>query len=228
MIIGIHSFKGGSGKTFVALNLGYLLSEIKNVCIIEMDMRAPCLYTFFKTNKYINTLLSKKDSIKKYILRVRKNLSVIPASPTLRDIKSDIKRRDAESIKILKRLQEISSELLRMGFEYIIIDCPPGLSYTSINSMIISDIILFISRPEKAEIQGLELLFEVSKRINKPKYVVLNRVTEDININLPIIAKIPCSCDISMDYPFFVELSKEHEVTKALRRLSEFILKLKP
>ncbi len=226
MIVGLHSFKGGSGKTFIALNLGHLISSKKKVCLIEMDLRAPSFHTFFKCKRYINDLLRKKDDVRKYLVEVKRNLFIIPASPMLRDIRGDIIRRDSESIRILKRLVDIVSEIKSLGFDYVFIDNPPGLSYTSINSMIVSDVIILVSRPEKAEIKGLELLLEISENVEKPKYIVLNRVAKDISINLPVVAKIPCSCDVNMDYPFFVELNKDHKVTKALKELSEFILKL--
>ncbi len=227
MIIGLHSFKGGSGKSFIALNLGYLISREKKVCVVEMDLRAPSFHTFFKCKKYINSLLRKDDDITDYLVNPKENLYIIPASPSIEDIRRDLIREDVKSIKMLERLQEIILKLLKMDFEYVIIDNPPGLGYMSINSMIVSDMILFISRPEKADIDGLKILFNISKNINKPKYVVLNRVNKDVKLDFPVIVKIPCSCDVSMDYPFFVELNEDHEVSESLKELSKYILKKK-
>ena len=223
MIVGIHSFKGGSGKTFVALNLGYLLSMERRVCVLELDLRAPALYTFFRGERYINELLSGRGNAEEYLLRVRKNLSVLMASPALKDIKTCLRREDVEGVRMLGRLQEVVSELRSLDFELILIDNSPGLSYMSVNSMILSDLLLFVARPERQEVEGLRNLFEVSKNIEKPKYVVLNRSTGDAALPYEVAARIPCSCDVTMDYPFFVERHENHEVSGALKQLAEFI-----
>ena len=54
----------------------------------------------------------------------------------------------------------------------------PGLSYMSVNSMLVSDLIFFVSRTEKDDLAGLKILYQVSKNIERPKYVILNRVTK--------------------------------------------------
>ncbi|ADC65036.1 Cobyrinic acid ac-diamide synthase [Ferroglobus placidus DSM 10642] len=230
MIIGLHSFKGGSGKTFVATNLGYKLSEKgRKVCVIELDMKAPSLHSFFETEKFVNELLTKKASARDYLNEVKENLSVIVASPSLQEIKRDLMRSDVESLKILKRLQEVLAELKSMNFDFIILDNPPGLSYMSVNSMLVSDIIFFVSRAEKDDLAGLNILYEVSKNVEKQKYVILNRITErtkNIRLSYPVAAKIPCSCEIT-DEPFFVETFKEHEVSRAFDELAEKILGLR-
>ena len=229
MIIGLHSFKGGSGKTFVAMNLGYMLSEEgKKTCIIELDMKAPSLHSFFETKKFVNDLLRKKASVEDCLTEVRKNLSVIAASLSVQEIRRDLIRSDVESLKILGRLQEVLAELKGMGFDFVILDNSPGLSYMGVNSMLLSDLIFFVSRTEKDDLAGLDILYDVSKNIEKPKYVILNRVTKslkDIELKFPVATKIPCSCEVSDD-PFFVEFHREHDISKAFNSLVEKILKI--
>ncbi len=226
MILGLHSFKGGSGKTFVATNLGYKLSESgKKVCIIELDLKAPSLHSYFESSNFVNDLLSKKVSVEECLIKARKNLSIIIASPSIQEIRKELVRSDVESLKILERLQKVLTELKLMGFDYIILDNSPGLSYMSVNSMLVSDIIFFVSRAEKDDLAGLRILYEVSKNVEKPKYVILNRVTKEAEIEFPVVAKIPCSCEVP-DHPFFVEINREHEISKAFDTLVEKILKI--
>ena len=93
MIIGLYSFKGGSGKTFVATNLAYILSgRGKSVCLIELDMRAPSLHWYFEGEKFINELLSGKERAENYIRMIRKNLGVIMANPSPDEIRKDLTR----------------------------------------------------------------------------------------------------------------------------------------
>ncbi len=234
--IGIHSFKGGAGKTFLALNLAYLLSSKKNVCLVDFDLRAPSLYAFFgdyeekRVNdnvkdkpRYLNHLIEDVENFESYLLPVKENLSVILASPNIEEIKRDLRKKEKDEMKVLERLMELKGKL-REIFDYAIFDTSPGLSYRSINSMLISDILLFVARPERIDVEGLKRLEEVTSTLEKPKYVVLNRVSQDVNfdIDIPIIAKIPCSCNISMDEPFFVKDNPEDPVTKSIEELAKF------
>ncbi len=47
-VLTLHSYKGGTGKTFIATNLAAALaSEGKRVCLIDFDLRAPSLAKVF-------------------------------------------------------------------------------------------------------------------------------------------------------------------------------------
>jgi len=221
--IGLHSFKGGAGKTFIALNLSYILSKVNRVCLVDFDLRAPSLYTFFKGNEYINHLLAKRDDPEKYLVRIFDNLSVILASPDLNEIKRDIQKNEKEEMRLLEGLLDLKS-FLEKKFDYVVFDTSPGLSYRSINSMLISDIILFVCRPEKIDLEGLRKLAKVTENLKVPKFVILNRVQKNVKVNSPlkVISKIPCSCDISMDKPFYVKDNPETPITKSIEELARF------
>lgn len=225
MIVTVHSFKGGTGKTFIALNLAYMLSRSNKVCLIDFDFRAPSLYLFFGRGnaRYINELLDGSAKLEDCLIRVSENLSVMLASPKLEDIRKDLRRDDREEMRILERLIALKSEL--NDFDYVIVDTSPGLSYRSINALLISDLILLVVRADRLDLNGLKTLLEVIKEIKTPKFVVLNRVVRDVelDLNVPIAAKIPCSCDVSMDHPFFVERFPQHNVTRGIEELVKFI-----
>jgi len=49
MIITVHSYKGGTGKTLISANLAMIFaSRGKNVCLLDLDFRAPSLFSPFK------------------------------------------------------------------------------------------------------------------------------------------------------------------------------------
>lgn len=224
-MVTIHSFKGGTGKTFIALNLAYLLSKKSKVCLIDFDFRAPSLHLFFgrKGAKYINELLEGSAKLEDCLIEVSDTLSVILASPKPEDIRRDLRRDDREEMRILERLIKLKSELGK--FDYVILDTSPGLSYRSINALLVGDLILLVARADRLDINGLKTLLDVIEQIKTPKFVVLNRVVGDVDVdlNVPIATKIPCSCDVNMDYPFFIERFPQHEVSKSIEKITELL-----
>ncbi|MCX6644506.1 MAG: P-loop NTPase, partial [Candidatus Bathyarchaeota archaeon] len=49
-IIAVHSYKGGTGKTLLSVNLAATLAKNgKKVCIFDLDFRAPSLFAILKT-----------------------------------------------------------------------------------------------------------------------------------------------------------------------------------
>jgi len=61
--IAIHSYKGGTGKTSIAVNLAVIYAiKGKNVCILDYDFRAPSLQIAFKEKPrfWLNDFLGRK------------------------------------------------------------------------------------------------------------------------------------------------------------------------
>jgi len=222
--ISVHSFKGGVGKTFIALNLARILSEKSSVCLVDLDLLAPSLYSFFSTECYLNDFLYRNVNVKECIVKVSNNLYTILASPNSQDIKKELRKSDREEMKTLEKLMELKQSL---EFEYLILDTHPGLSYSSINSLILSDFIFVVLRPDKIDIDGTKNMLDIISNLSKPVYGIVNRdCGKEIEVGIGIVARIPCSCDVSMDYPFFVEKFEKHEITEAIRELASFVSKL--
>ena len=61
-IIAVHSYKGGTGKTLLSVNLAATFAKMgKKVCVFDLDFRAPSLFAILKTpnadfwlNDYLN------------------------------------------------------------------------------------------------------------------------------------------------------------------------------
>ena len=85
-IIAVHSYKGGTGKTLLSVNLAATFAKAgKKVCIFDLDFRAPSLFAILKAenaefwfNDYLNNTcdaekvlvdLSSKVSAERQVLR---------------------------------------------------------------------------------------------------------------------------------------------------------------
>lgn len=243
MIITLHSYKGGTGKTLLSTNLAMIYADKgKKVCLLDLDLRAPSLSaTFRNENKYwINDYLSKAceidsvltDCTPKYMKTGR--LFVGLANPSTKAIR-EISAKDRKwGMKALGRLLALKNSLIEeMDFDYVICDTSPGLQYASINAIVAADAALVVTSIDKSDVEGTQRMVEDLYDIYEKKTgIIVNKVPETILLgrtpikldthNLPIIGLIPCSCDVLQsagNYLFTVE-KKWHPVTQALLDIS--------
>ncbi|WP_290899705.1 ParA family protein [Ferroglobus sp.] len=151
-VLSLHSFKGGTGKTFIALNLAYLLSEKNKVCIVDLDLVTLSLYSFFSSEFYLNDLLYRNRDLEDCIVRVSENLHAILASPDVEDIRRELRKDDRMEMRTLERLMILKQKI--EDFNYVILDTHPDLSYFSVNSLILSDVVFLVLRPDRMTWMG--------------------------------------------------------------------------
>jgi chromosome partitioning protein len=191
---------------------------------VDLDLIAPSLFSFFKSSHYLNDFLYGNADVRDCIVKVSDNLYVIPASPDPQDIKKELRKSDKEEMKTLERLMVLKRNL---DFDYVILDTHPGLSYSSINSLILSDVVFLVLRPDKIDVDGTKSMLKITENLPKPVYGVVNRdYGKSVELGIDIVARIPCSCDVTMDSPFFVKDFEDHEVTQSIKELAAFVLGL--
>ena len=73
-IIAVHSYKGGTGKTSMSVNLAATFAKKgKKVCVFDLDFRAPSLFAILKTpnaefwfNDYLNNTCEIRQSTHRF------------------------------------------------------------------------------------------------------------------------------------------------------------------
>ena len=168
-VITFHSYKGGTGKSFLSLNTAAYLSKVehKKVIVLDYDFRAPTLVHKFKPNmnkiRFLNEFLEGKYSINEMIFDQTEFLqsketekfqfSVAYASPKSRDMQEmQMKTRQWQQ----KALTILMGGLLKIKNDYdvVIIDSSPGITYDSLNAMSSSDAVILVATPDMVDIQG--------------------------------------------------------------------------
>ncbi|WP_458746732.1 ParA family protein [Candidatus Nitrosocosmicus sp. T] len=201
-VIAFHSYKGGTGKTTLAVNLSAnLVSKGYNVLLIDMDVYAPSLYVYFNIqpkkwiNDYLNDKISFSDSIydfshvlKEFHLntRIKENVGSFhtvfsnPSKQEITDLDS-VMRKDSSKSQMLKKMLFLKETgIADTDYDYIILDTSPGIRYWSINSLAISDTIFLSLKMDNIDIEGTKHLamdvYGSFTSYGTISYLLLNRV----------------------------------------------------
>ena len=247
MIIALHSYKGGTGKTLLSVNLAILFAKMgKKVCLLDLDLRAPSIHSVFKngTEYWVNDYLSKACKIEKVLSDCTSNdmakgkLLVGLANPSteaIRDMESKDRKWEMEA---LGRLFSLRTSLLNeMHLDYVFFDTSPGLQYSAINAIVSADIVLVVMSQDKSDVEGtrrmMRDLYELFEKktgiiLNKVPFEHFSAVTQKNNsiklatYQLPIVGVIPCSCDIlaAEGKCLFASEKPKHPFTKTLQKIA--------
>jgi len=254
-VIAVHSYKGGTGKTILSINLAAaLVKHGKKVCLMDLDFRAPSLSTLLKVEKadyWLNDYLNGICGIDKVLIdlteRIRDGgkLFVGLANPTTEAIR-DISAKDRKwEMRALGRLLSLRNTLLNdKGFDYLVFDTSPGLQYSSINAIVSADLVIVASTLDKSDVEGTKrMLKELYDLFEKKTRIVTNKVLYGENIKsvkdvrsqmeelygVPILGVIPCFCDVSRAKGtlIFVEDKPDHPFTKIMDEIATELEKVK-
>ncbi|MCS7131735.1 MAG: MinD/ParA family protein [Hadesarchaea archaeon] len=222
MLIAVHSFKGGTGKTLISTNLAATLASWgRNVCLVDFDVRAPSLDAVFPAdgkvwvNDYLDGRCEAMDMLKDFSKEkgTRGRLLVALANPSMQAIREVVTKNSKWEMRALHRLLSLKDFLLKkLGIDYIFVDTSPGLSYASINAVAASDLVLVISTWDASDVAGAQgMVGELYGLLEKRAMVLMNKIPEQLIIGdmkarmveqfkkafkLPVIDLLPCYCDI--------------------------------
>jgi len=167
-ILTVCSFKGGTGKTTVTLNLGASFAKKgKNVLLIDFDAQANLTTGLGydpDANDSLAPVLQGKKQIADVILPTsHPRLSLIPADTWLERV--EVTEALAADRYSHERLREILRPLTR--FDTIIIDTPPSLSWLTESALIASQYALVAATPEFYSIKGLQRLSQFMESLSQ-------------------------------------------------------------
>jgi chromosome partitioning protein len=166
MIISIASQKGGVGKTSTAISLAAgLAHKGKRTLLIDIDSQANSSkvlmpnYSDIPAEKTIYNTVLGRNPLPVHQTKVA-NLSIVPShillSNTDIELTTAIDHREA---RLKSELDNVAGE-----FDYVFIDCPPTLSWLTINALTASDKVMVVVSPGYFE---LDSIVQISKTIKE-------------------------------------------------------------
>jgi MinD-like ATPase involved in chromosome partitioning or flagellar assembly len=250
-IIAVHSYKGGTGKTLLSVNLAATLAKMgKKVCIFDLDFRAPSLFAILKTpnaefwlNDYLNNTCEIDKTLIDLSSRVPGNGKLYtclanPATEAIRDISSKDRKWEMRALGRLLALRE--SMLKDLKFDYLFFDTSPGLQYSSINAIVAADFVVVATTGDRSDVDGTKrMLAELYNLFEKKTGLVLNKVLDTsitakktemrnkikADYQVPMLGMVPCFCEIlrAEGNLIFVQDKPDHPFTKVLAEMARKI-----
>jgi chromosome partitioning protein len=166
MVISIASQKGGVGKTSTAISLAAgLARKGKKTLLIDIDSQANSSKVLIPNYQTVN----KNDTIYVMILERKPlpiqitgvpNLDIIPSHILLSN--TDIELTTALDHREARLKNEL--EAVKGTYEFVIIDCPPTLSWLTLNAFTASDKAVVVVSPGYFE---LDSIVQISKTISE-------------------------------------------------------------
>jgi ATP-binding protein involved in chromosome partitioning len=202
-IIGVHSGKGGVGKTFVAVNLAYALAATgKTVGLLDADIDCPNIVKFLNLRDMaLNGTREGRIYPMEYkgVKLVSTHfLSDAPAEPMI--VRGPIKH---------KVLAELLSQVEWGELDTLVIDLPPGTSDVPMSSMMIGNMsgMVIVTTPQKEAVMDAKKSVLMAKDLDVPVLGILENMSGEVfgtgsgerlaeELEVPFLGSVPLAKEI--------------------------------
>ena len=169
MIVAVASQKGGTGKTSTAISLASGLARSgKRVLLVDVDSQANSSKVLLPD--YLK--LKRDDTVCRSIL-ARQPLPIHPTSIPRLDIvpshillsNTDVElttAKDHREARLKDQLDKVSGE-----YDYVFIDCPPALSWLTLNAFTAADRVLVVVSPGYFELDSIVQLGKTIEEVRE-------------------------------------------------------------
>lgn len=169
MVTAIASQKGGTGKTTtaIALSAGLALKG-KQVLLIDTDSQANASkvlvesYARLPPDQTIYRTILERQPLSIQRSKVP-NLDIVPAHILLSNTDLELtSARDHREARLRNQLEPVKTK-----YDYIFIDCPPALSWLTINAFTAADQALVVVSPGYFELDSIVQLTKTVKEVQE-------------------------------------------------------------
>ncbi len=194
LIVAVHSFRGGTGKSNLTANLAIILaSQGGRLAVVDTDLQSPGIHLLFnleeeRTGKVLNDYLWRRCPIEETVHDVTPPMVAERGGAVLL-IPSSVKT--AEIARVLREGYDVG--LLSDGFhalisklrlDYLLLDTHPGVNEETLLSIAVSDVSVLILRPDQQDYQGTAVTLEITRKLGVPRVLlVVNKAAAWLDLN---------------------------------------------
>jgi chromosome partitioning protein len=170
-IIAIANQKGGVGKTTTTINLGAALARLGcKVLIVDLDPQGNAstgLGIATDDREYTTYELLLDDVALSEVIRPTETtgLHIVPATVDLSSADVELVSNEKRSFLLHDALRQFAMDDL--GYDYILIDCPPSLNLLTVNAMVAAHSVLVPLQSEFFALEGLSQLMLTIREVRQ-------------------------------------------------------------
>ena len=243
-VVSVHSFRGGTGKSNTTANLAATYaSQGRRVGVIDTDIQSPGIHVLFglagdEVEASLNDFLWHGRPIGEVAQDVTAGIGMpvpgrvflIPSSMKPGEI-ARILREGYDAQRLTEGLRQLVTEL---SLDVLLIDTHPGLNEETLLSLVLSDALLIVMRPDKQDYEGTGITARVAQELQVPRIrIAVNKVPDSFDraavaarveeaYGCPVAAVLPHSDDLMRlaSEGIFVARYPDHEVSRLFRQIA--------
>mgnify|MGYP006268819171 CR=1 FL=1 len=255
VVVSVHSFRGGTGKSNITANVAaVLVAAGLRVAVVDTDIQSPGIHVLFgladTPRPGLNEYLWGNQPITDVAIDVSDRVaahSPITGSGALYLVRSSVNATDIARVLHegydIARLRDGFRELASgLGLDVVLVDTHPGLNEETLLSVMISDALVLILRPDRQDFEGTAVTLGVARRLKVPEvWMVCNKVPSGVDLSqfavdlskqydADTVAVLPLSEDLvhNASADLFALLRPEHLWSINVARVAERIRSIKP
>jgi MinD-like ATPase involved in chromosome partitioning or flagellar assembly len=189
LIVSVHSFRGGTGKSNTTANLAALMAlGGRRVGVIDADIQSPGIHALFgidgdDVTASLNDFLWHGREISQVAQDITDRLGdgstgrlfFIPSSMQPGEI-TRVLREGYDAQRLTEGLRQLVVEL---QLDALFIDTHPGLNEETLLSLVISHTLVIVMRPDRQDYEGTGITARVAQELEVPRrLMVVNRAPE--------------------------------------------------
>jgi MinD-like ATPase involved in chromosome partitioning or flagellar assembly len=246
-IVCLHSYRRGTGKTSLTVNLATLMALAgKKVAIIDAALQAPSTQFFFDLGQteircFFNDFLDGRCELETVLYDVTPFLKAEIAgqlflAPTNTNYKESIAAKSNLNVDQLE--DSIARLIEKFSLDIVLMDTSAGMKDDALIPLVVSDIVIEILRLDQQDYQGTAVLTEIAQKLDIPRVLLIANIVSTSHdhaivkqeieklYQLDVAGVIPVSEDMLAlpDGEIFVLNFPAHPITHTLQNLAAKIV----
>ena len=219
-VISVHSFRGGTGKSNTTANRAAVYArQGRRVAVIDTDIQSPGIHAIFglrgeEVEASLNDFLWHDRPIEQVAQDVSAaagpgvsgRIHLIPSSMKPGEI-ARVLREGYDAQRLTEGFRRLVDVLT---LDVLLIDTHPGLNEETLLSLVLSDSLLIVMRPDRQDYEGTGITARVARELEVPRIrIVVNKLPDTFDaISVTARVEEAYGCPVAAVLPHSDELMR--------------------